>query len=957
MYSSMQQGRHLWSLARPCRFVAHRRFPAVVASPLRRFHLSQTWRSSAPSDPKDSRDSVSEGAHNDIPALNGTANPTQPDAAIETGEQPNAKDPGPYGSPIRRALRSRKRSRESISPTATIPDWFRERNTVLNESRQGETRQPLNIRSVVQTDKAAADVLSSGGSGEDPPAMAGQPLSEHRYALTDALWEELCVSARAGLRLPPAKYATEPSARKSHLVLHYPGTDGILFLDAIIKRLAGELNTDLVTLNAQDIAQLCIEQDLTDTGRTSPIRLLGYEVFRPSVSDSWRESGEGANEEDEGEADGLVLPRPMHPRGLGSPKFVTIESSRESGDIPLPNLVGLKSLVAAFNPSDSSVGGASSQPSFDRSEERRLQLLHKLLSAPGKSSGQSATPPMVDQEAPGDFVKPPPDQARDIIVQVQDYGDIQSTREGARFLNLLQKVIQDRRKDGHKVLFIGTAAQDVPPDSDSSRLLQNAFDDQFSQMVVVTPAMKSEAREKTFAEDLKKRTLDINIRHIQSMLRTRLEEQPSAVKDDVLQASSWPLDAALLKESGLDERYWSYNQVHWVATLALGSVRADEAFGFEHIKRGLEMLQKTEHIRDEWLQERSPKVKSAETENNRERLISSLRKTCNSHEKKLLNGVVDAKSIRTTFADVHVPPETIDALKTLTSLSLVRPEAFTYGVLATDKIPGLLLYGPPGTGKTLLAKAVARESGATVLEVSGSEVYDMYVGEGEKNVKAIFTLAKKLNPCVVFIDEADAIFCSRTGASSRTSHRELINQFLREWDGMNDLSTFIMVATNRPFDLDDAVLRRLPRRLLVDLPVEQDRLAILKIHLKDEALDASVDLAELARRTPLYSGSDLKNMCVAAALACVREENALAQQHTGDEPYQYPTRRTLTWAHFTRGMEEISASISEDMSSLSAIRKFDEQYGDRKGRRKKSAGWGFTTPSDATGSDTARVRT
>lgn len=372
------------------------------------------------------------------------------------------------------------------------------------------------------------------------------------------------------------------------------------------------------------------------------------------------------------------------------------------------------------------------------------------------------------------------------------------------------------------------------------------------------------------------------------------------------------------------------------------------------------MMQKTERVKNDWLHEKTPKPKAAETGNDRERLLGSLRKTCNTHEKKLLNGVVDAKSIRTTFSDVHVPPETIDALKTLTSLSLIRPEAFTYGVLATDKIPGLLLYGPPGTGKTLLAKAVARESGATVLEVSGSEVYDMYVGEGEKNVKAIFTLAKKLSPCVVFIDEADAIFCSRTGASSRTSHRELINQFLREWDGMNDMSAFIMVATNRPFDLDDAVLRRLPRRLLVDLPTEQDRLAILKIHLKDETLDSSVDLAELARRTPLYSGSDLKNLSVAAALACVREENDLAAQHQGEEPYQYPARRTLTWKHFERGMEEISASISEDMSSLSAIRKFDEQYGDRKGRRKKAPGWGFMPAGmdeSAASVDAARVRT
>ncbi|KAM0801533.1 P-loop containing nucleoside triphosphate hydrolase protein, partial [Usnea florida] len=282
--------------------------------------------------------------------------------------------------------------------------------------------------------------------------------------------------------------------------------------------------------------------------------------------------------------------------------------------------------------------------------------------------------------------------------------------------------------------------------------------------------------------------------------------------------------------------------------------------------------------------------------------------------------------IRTTFADVQASPQTIDALKTLTSLSLVRPDAFTYGVLATDRIPGLLLYGPPGTGKTLLAKAVAKESGATVLEVSGSDVYDMYVGEGEKNIRAIFTLAKKLTPCIIFIDEADAILGARTGGGNRTSHRELINQFLREWDGMTELSAFIMVATNRPFDLDEASLRRLPRRLLIDLPVEKDREAILKIHLKNELLDPNVSVSDLASQTPFYSGSDLKNLCVAAALACVREEFDTAASHAQDqnktEKYEYPEKRTLHTRHFKTAMDEISASISEDMGSLSAIRKF-----------------------------------
>ena len=242
----------------------------------------------------------------------------------------------------------------------------------------------------------------------------------------------------------------------------------------------------------------------------------------------------------------------------------------------------------------------------------------------------------------------------------------------------------------------------------------------------------------------------------------------------------------------------------------------------------------------------------------------------------------------------------------------------------------------------------------------------MYVGEGEKNVRAIFSLAKKLAPCIVFIDEADAILGSRSGSSNRTSHRELINQFLREWDGMTDLNAFVMVATNRPFDLDEASLRRLPRRLLVDLPVEKDREAILKIHLKDEILESEVSLSKLAAETPFYSGSDLKNLCVAAALACVREEFEAAAEHDknvlksvpSSEKYRYAEKRTLRERHFAKGMDEISASVSEDMGSLSAIRKFDEKYGDRRGRRKKLGGYGFKTveKGEAKGSDAARVR-
>ena len=171
---------------------------------------------------------------------------------------------------------------------------------------------------------------------------------------------------------------------------------------------------------------------------------------------------------------------------------------------------------------------------------------------------------------------------------------------------------------------------------------------------------------------------------------------------------------------------------------------------------------------------------------------------------------------------------------------------------------------------------------------------------------------------------------------------------------MSETNAFIMVATNRPFDLDEAVLRRLPRRILVDLPQQQDRLAILKIMLKDEKLGEDVNLEELAKRTPLYSGSDLKNLCVAAAMASVREETEAALSSSPDAP-SYPERRIISARHFEKGVTEIGASISDEMESMREIRKFDEVYG-KPGGKKAKKGMGFQVGKEEEGVKEARVR-
>jgi len=288
----------------------------------------------------------------------------------------------------------------------------------------------------------------------------------------------------------------------------------------------------------------------------------------------------------------------------------------------------------------------------------------------------------------------------------------------------------------------------------------------------------------------------------------------------------------------------------------------------------------------------------------------------------------------------------------------------------------------------------------------------MYVGEGEKNVSAMFSLARKLAPCVIFLDEVDSIFRARGsgggggpgGGGGNSSQREILNQFMVEWDGLRSSGQnngiVVMASTNRPFDLDDAVLRRLPRRILVDLPSEEAREKILDVYLSQEKLEDGFDIKELAKKTNLFSGSDLKNLCVSAALASVREsiekevlelsggagdslgtpstsgttttpssekvldlsplllqykkesiEASKAAQDaetrfTGDSSLALasppPTFRVISKRHFDKALTQITPSSSENMESLTELKKWDGLYGDAgKGRRKANKNIGF----------------
>jgi cell division protease FtsH len=238
-----------------------------------------------------------------------------------------------------------------------------------------------------------------------------------------------------------------------------------------------------------------------------------------------------------------------------------------------------------------------------------------------------------------------------------------------------------------------------------------------------------------------------------------------------------------------------------------------------------------------------------------------------------------------TFEDVAGVDESKEELKEVVEF-LREPQKF---IALGARIPkGVLLVGPPGTGKTLLAKAVSGEAGVPFFSISGSEFVEMFVGVGASRVRDLFDQAKRHSPCIVFVDEIDAVGRQR-GAGLGGSHDEreqTLNQMLVEMDGFDtDTNIIIMAATNRPDILDPALLRpgRFDRRVVLDRPDVRGREAILKVHVKGKPLHPDVKLSVIARSTPGFVGADLENLVNEAAILAARRNKKIIMQSEFEE--------------------------------------------------------------------------
>ncbi|KAH3666863.1 hypothetical protein OGAPHI_003312 [Ogataea philodendri] len=243
--------------------------------------------------------------------------------------------------------------------------------------------------------------------------------------------------------------------------------------------------------------------------------------------------------------------------------------------------------------------------------------------------------------------------------------------------------------------------------------------------------------------------------------------------------------------------------------------------------------------------------------------------TLSEYEKVILNSVVPPEEIGVSFEDVGGLDDIISDLQESVILPLTCPELFDQYASLLQAPKGVLLYGPPGCGKTMLAKALAAKSKANFISIRMSTIMDKWYGESNKLVDALFSLATKLQPCIIFIDEIDSFLRERSSVDHEIT-ATLKAEFMTLWDGLTSSGRILILgATNRPDDIDSAFMRRMPKRFSISLPNDEQRLKILEKLLDDVSYDFELD--KLVQITQGLSGSDLKELCRNAAINSTRE--------------------------------------------------------------------------------------
>ncbi|TLS21568.1 uncharacterized protein PpBr36_10299 [Pyricularia pennisetigena] len=856
--------------------------------------------------------------------------------------------------------------------TSTSDGSASDHTTATGPSENSKNSQPQEKTCTCAYKAGGESEASQAPTSEAKPNPSQSQLAKPTFQLHRELYEEaldlittplqpLTIKERAdGTRVaPPRDWVTT-----STFLFQSPKDGSLSFLDEVMRQLGRDAEADMITIDLEDLEDLCHDfwKDSDEVRNVSPMELTSTTRLVGTFF------GYSTPEENSKKAVTCILNAAEAKRESmsksGGSKESASSANSNSGPAKMPevNLVasGVKQpleadalmveilqngVKKAFDSASlilqAAIAEAFARTSTSDATSTNNKNAQTQSSGTQSPNGRGQTGNLAKASEPVKDAKSPAKHRPLIIV----FRGVDSLGKMTPLQRLANGINDARRDEGRPVILIGTAVSNSSADNKPTDGISKVWEGlEIYESCIVNLAPRNTRRA---AEALKQNSARAKPRNkwrvLRRSVRVTLDHHPS-VSTAALYPSGPPSGEQVVNEVEDEERRqmlanWddklSERVVRQVSARAVktGTVNPGDIFDvMRRVMRNKAIFDKMnnadddEYVGEEGDSEEGAVQVGGPTKKSKVKpLLDSIAAGCSDAEKEYFDCVIDTDAVSSDAQGIHMDQNLIDSLKQLLDLRQTKP----YGILAKEAVNGAILYGPPGTGKTHLARVVAASAGTNLIVATPADIQNMWVGETEKRIKALFSLGVKLAPCVIFLDEGDSVFGKRSGLD-HDWQRKAMSQFLMEMDGLvsRKKAPFLMVATNRPGDIDDAVCRRLPHSLHIGMPTAAGRRAILDIYLKDEKLDPALDLEEVAsdRMTKGFSGSDIRTLCVQAAMVAHKELVAERRKKDGDADGDVATgseKRVITLEHFRKALERTRPSVTRE--SLMEIERFTGQ--------------------------------